>query len=279
MQKANEKTSEKTKPSVKKNKDKIKPIKKPYLTGRPFGRQVFSRLWRVVGLYVLFVFLYLILGTALTFGNTVLRVSVNVLLFLAMCALTYMEGLRNGDADVAFAEIAYTRRENGKNVDEEDLQKCFHPLKGFVTAILGALPFLLCALVYALIVHKQTYQLQSLPSWVGSYSTAEDIMLPLSYYQREVSLGLEGVLRIVVRLMIYPFVNMVGASNINGMYLMDRISPLIVLIPALTYGFGYLYGPSSRALTHGSIASNRRKQKRRQRRERKARQKQGNELI
>ena len=265
---------------VKKSSQKIELVKKPYLKGSVFSPRIIKTGLKLLAYELLFVFLNLLLGSALSFeGSLFLRIATNALLVAACAAIVYMDGARAGDADVAFAEIAYGRKESGKEIASSDLDRCYHPGKGFATVAVGTSIIFIIAAVYALIAEKQVYTLQALPSWVSAFSSQQEIALPLQYYSTPYSMQLVDVLRIIIRACIYPFVNMAGIRNKDALLLIDRLSPLLILIPHLFYAIGYLQGPRSRAMVHGSIASNTRKKQRRDKRERKARQEKTNQLI
>ena len=54
--------------------------------------------------------------------------------------------------------------------------------------------------------------------------------------------------------------------------LLERLSPVVTMIPALVYGVGYTMGTQERAAVHGNIALGKKKQLKKQRKERRARQ-------
>ena len=68
-----------------------------------------------------------------------------------------------------------------------------------------------------------------------------------------------------------PFISMCGAENKDIILIVEKLSPVLVLLPALAYGIGYLQGPAMRKRVHTEIAANRRKRMLREKRERKAR--------
>lgn len=272
MQKNQSKTS--------KNNQKVKPVKKPYLTGPVFSKRVMRSGLKLLAYELLFVFLNILLGSSLSFESSVfLRVLTNSLLVAACAALIYMDGAKAGDADVAFGEIAYTRKEAGKQISKADLERCYHAGKGFMAVLFGAGLLVIVAAFYALMAQKQVYTLQSLPSWVSAFSSQQDVVLPLQYYNTAYSMTIADVLRIIVRACIYPFVNIAGVRNADALLLVDRLSPLLILLPYLFYGVGYLQGPRSRALVHGSIASDSKRRQRREKRERRARQQKNNQIV
>ena len=71
--------------------------------------------------------------------------------------------------------------------------------------------------------------------------------------------------------MVMPFVNIAGAGNKAGILLIERLSPLILLLPAASYGTGYLTGRNIRTQVHTAISTNDRKRIRRENRRRAAR--------
>ena len=86
-------------------------------------------------------------------------------------------------------------------------------------------------------------------------------MLPLQYYQATEPFTAGVVLRVIMRLLLYPYINLVGARNASLTLLVDRLSPLALLVPYLGYVVGYLRGRHSRAMLHGSMAARKAKAK------------------
>lgn len=82
--------------------------------------------------------------------------------------------------------------------------------------------------------------------------------------------------------MIFPFANIATTDNADALLLVDRLSPLLICLPALGFPLGYLTGPRSRALVHGDIATSTKRYDRRRNKAikaRKARTEKKNELI
>ncbi|NLW21294.1 MAG: hypothetical protein GXY84_08005 [Clostridiales bacterium] len=254
-------------------------VKKPYLKGRAFSPLAIRRGLRVLSYLLVSAVLYFFLGQLMVIDLTWLRVLINLGVISAFCALLFGTGARDGEGDVSFAEIAWNRREQGQTVSQDDLAKCFHPLKGFVTALAGALPLVLLCLVYALMAVKDTYTLGALPGWLAGYQQRADIGLALSYYHDRAGFGLNDLLRLVVRLLVFPFVNMVGSRNVEGLLLIERLSPLLVLVPPLFYGLGYWRGENYRARVHGGIAANARRQARRRKKKQQPRRQEPRQLV
>ena len=253
-----------------KKKNQPTPVYKPYLKGNPVSALAAKRGLKVLGLILVFAFFGVLASGVFGFDSIVLRVALNGILLLFGAGLMYNEGARQGENDVTFAEIALNRQNEGKEISKTDRDTCFHPLKGWFTALVGVAPFLLITVVYALIATRQHYALGALPSWVSAYEGQQEIGGALAYYHQGTPAGLEDFLRLGVRLLLFPYMNMLGAGNYDRLYLLDKLSPLLLLIVPACYGLGYLRGPQLRALVHGNIRMARR---RRNRSERKAREK------
>lgn len=256
--------------NAKKNKG-MKPVYKPYLRGNVVSRVAAKRAVKVLGFMVMFVFVYLMLGGALTFDNTILRVAANLGLLLAGMLLLYNEGANQGETDVGFGEITQKRLDEGKNVPESEHDLCYHPLKGTFSAAIAAIPFFVVCLVFAIVAQKQGYVLGVLPSWVTAYESQTEVAQALAYYSVATPMTLESILRVIVRMLIFPFVTMVGVNSNDMMYLVDKLSPILCLVMPAAYAVGYLRGPFLRALVHGNIRMSRRKHNRREQKARKER--------
>ena len=246
-----------------KGKPKAEIVYRPYLKGRAISLLAARRGLRILAYQVAFAFIFLMIGPLLTFDSLVLRLITNLAMVAGLMALLYAEGTRAGVEDISFAQIALQRQQDGKTIEGRELDRCYHPAKGFVIAVLGALPLLLISLVFALTVQPRQYVLGGLPDWVSAYERRAEIGLALSYYHEQRVLALPDMLGIAVRLFILPFINTVGQDAKGALYLLDKLSPLIVLLPGCAYGIGYLRGPALRAQVHGAIESNSRRRQRR----------------
>ncbi len=247
-------------------------IYKPYVTGVWASAFAARRGLKLLLYELLFMFLFIIVGGVLTFDSFPLRLIANALVLMACASFLYIDGSRHGESDVAFAEILQGHKDAGKQVAQSDLPRCFHPLKGVFTAACCALPLVLLCAVHAATAQVQSYTLQSLPSWVSAFSGQNDIGAALSYYGETPTLGALDVLRVIVRLLIYPFVNIVGVDDRFGLLMMDKLSPLLVLLIPAGYPLGYLQGRRIRAMVHGDIATDAKKRKRKAAKARRARQ-------
>jgi hypothetical protein len=250
--------------TARKGKPRQDIVFKPYLKGHAVSLPAAKRGLRILAYQIAFAFLFLLIGPLFNFESLVLRLLINLAMVTSLMVLLYIEGTRAGVEDVSFAQIALQRQQNGKTIDVRELNRCYHPAKGFVTALLGTLPLLLISLLFALTVQPRQYVLGPLPDWVAAYERRADIGLALSYYHEQRSLTLPDLLGIAVRLFILPFINMVSQNDTRALCLVDRLSPLLILLPPCAYGTGYLRGPVLRARVHGAIESdNRRRQRRR----------------
>lgn len=266
----------------KKQKKKRELVFKPYLRGSWHGKDAVKKGLKILMYYLLFLFLFLVVGMVLNSQTPVLSWIANLVMVAVCGMLLYTDGAREGESQAALGEIACARQEAGKEVSLAEREKCFHPLKGWFSMLVGVLLPLLICLVYALMAKKQVYQLQALPEWVTSFEKGGEVLLPLSYYQELPGLEIADYLRMIVRLLILPFSHIGQLYGADGLLTVDRLSPLLVCLPALGYPLGYLTGPRSRAMVHGDIRSSEKKIQRRRSRAIKAsrrRTEKKNELI
>ena len=247
-----------------KQKGKIKLIQKPFLTGQPTDSTSVKRSLSVLGTIVISMFIYLVAGPVLMIENLVLRVLIAIAFEGMFVALCYSNGLNAGFADVTFSEIAYQRREDGKPLEADEEKKCFNRLKGLISGLIGCLPLFFAALALAVFTKPQWYTLSALPSWISALERRTEIGNALLMYHQDIGFGILEIIRILVRLAVMPFVTMVGAENVMGVVWVERLSPLVLLLPGIGYGIGYLGGPKARARVHGDIAASVRRKKKRE---------------
>ena len=259
---------------MKKKAQKIEKVKKPYIKGDIFDRTTLPGALKFFGGTVVMAVLFLIVGVMMTWDTQWLSIVINTLIVLAAYLLFHQIGTSAGADAVNQGEIMYAREEKGRPVAAWERSMCYHPLKGFLSALIGSIPLVLCSLVLALIAQRQMSNLGTLPSWLSGIEGREEIGLALAYYHETGSMTLESVLRLIVRMTTMPFVNMIGAGDKDGMLLLERISPLLNLLPAVAYGIGYMGGVSVRTSIHTNIALGKKKAKRKQAKERRARRQQ-----
>ncbi len=265
------------------NKKKKPLVYKPYTKGNVWLGSNIRNALKIFCYLAFFTILYVIVGSTMAIGGALVRVLINVAVLFVCGGVLYTNGVKAGATEVNMGEIVHTRLQEGKEVSEKDRKECFHPLRGFVILALVAVPVLMITLPNAFTAQKQYYALQALPSWVESYQGHDEIYTPLDYYRNGGGMDLMSILQLVSRLLVYPFVCMAGTENLDLILLIDRLSPVLALVPALAYPLGYLTGPYERARVHGDIARNTRKHNRRKKKEimarRAQRQQKKNELI
>ena len=254
----------------KKNKP-VQPVTKPFLKGSPYDERTVRAALGFFGLVAISILMGFLVSSMMNFGAAWLRILLNIVVEALILVVFFNQAAGRGADAVARGEILYQRQEKGQTVSASEKAVCFHPLKGFLTGILGTLPLLICAILLALTTSVQHTGAGALPSWLNIYERRAEVGDPLVAYTVTNGMGLTDVVRLITRVGIMPFVSMVGAENRFGMLLLERLSPLVVLLPAAAYGCGYLSGVSTRTRVHTEIATNDRKRKRREKKERKLR--------
>ncbi len=237
------------------NKSGNTPIRKPYLTGSVTDSTTLKSALMFFGSLMGCTLIFLILGGIAAGATSLIGTVMNVMLLLMMAVIYFYSGMSGGEAAVAQSEVMQRRLDTGREITAAERARCFHPLKGFVKALLGSLPVFLVALVFALIARRQMYIPGALPSWVTGMTSRADILQPLTVYTNSAPLSAESILRIAVRMMIMPWLSFAGLENMDALLTMERCSPILVLVPALCYGFGYMGGVRARAKVHGDIAA------------------------
>lgn len=258
--------------SVNKRKPPVQPVHRPVVTGSWHGKDA-VKLGRKVMLSLLIAsVLYLVLGSLLSFGSVAVRCVFCVLLVSAAFFSFFSQGQASGQADAAFSEIMFARQTEGNPVDAMDRERCFHPAKGFFAACLGAVPFVLVALVFACLTKPVEYSLGVLPGWLQGLSRQSEFGDALRYYTNQPGMGAMEIARILVRGMVMPFVNVAVSLDNSAVLWVERLSPLLVLIAPLGFGFGYRDGLRIRMRINTGIAIGDEAKRRKERRERKRRQ-------
>lgn len=260
-------------------KKKPKIVTKPLLTGSLTDSATAKRALRVAGSLLVTVFIYLVFGSILIIENLFFRLLANGALVIMCAGLLYMSGASQGESDAAFGEIMYQRTQEDKPVPGSERARCFHPAKGLVTALIGASPYVLIALIAAVTAQLATYSLGALPGWLSAYQRQGEIGNALRYYEMGAAFGAIDIIQLAARLMILPYVSMVGAGNAAAVLWVQRLAPLLVLLIPAGYALGYLRGRELRARVHTSIAQSRRKKKTRDKKERRQRQQKGPEQL
>ena len=220
-------------------KTKTREVQKPFLKGTAIDERTPMNGLKMFGTVLLVLFVSLIVSLTASFDNGILRTLINISVIILALIIFFNNGSKKGAEDVAKGEILWQRQENKKPFSESERRLCFHPMKGYVTGMIGLIPFFLIALILALNTTVRTTDSGALPSWMQAYVSRSDIGDALVNYTNPQGMQVMDYLRAAVRLMILPFINIVGSSNNNGLLLIERLSPLIMLLPAAAYGTGY----------------------------------------
>lgn len=255
-----------------KKKKPVQLVSKPYLKGEPLDKSCgktclffcLSTFGSMLGL--------LLVGGMMMWSNQLLLIGSNVLLLLCVYAIYFYSGASKGTVAVNAGEILYNRREKGLSVDETERRACYHRAKGFLIGLVGSIPVFVCAVVLACTAQRQLTGYGVLPGWTSGILSQADVGNALAYYQIGEALTLTDVLRMMIRMMLMPLVNLIGAENQDGLLLLERFSPLLVLLPAMSYGIGYTRGVAVRAKVHTDIAQSKRRARKKQQKQQKQRQ-------
>lgn len=247
-------------------------VKKPIIPGSWHGRDAWKlalgRMLTFVGISLV----YLITGALLSFDSFWLRAVMAVMVLLAVASHQYASGVGKGQKDAAYGEIIHARRESGYPVPEKECERSFHSFKGFFAVLVGSLPFMLLALVFAFITSEPHYELGVLPTWTESLMQQTEFGTGLAYYQTQTGMTAVDVMRIIDRSMVMPFVTIAAGVSAKATLLVERLSPLLILVAPIWYGTGYAQGLKYRARINTGIQMGDEKKKRRERKERRQRQ-------
>lgn len=247
-------------------------VRKPIIPGSWHGRDAwklaFKRMLSFLGITVL----YVIAGALLSFDSLWARVAIAVMIVGSTLYYQVGVGISQGQSDAAFGEILYSRRESGKPVSDSECEHSFHRLKGLFAVAVGCLPFVLFAIVFACLAQKSAYRLGTLPAWTESLLRQTEFGTGLSYYAHQPGASAVDVMRIIDRAMIMPFVNVAISFGADAVLLVERLSPVLILIAPLGYAFGYMQGLNERARINTGIKMGDDKKKRREKKARKQRQ-------
>ena len=249
---------------------------KPYMSGSAFDQETMKKSIIFFGSLVMVFFLILLICSMATFDQIILRAAVNLIVEAAVILVFYNNGISHGTNAVSRGEIAWQSQEKGREISPAERKLCYHPMKGFLIGLLGTMPFLILGLILAVTTKAQTASQGTVPSWLQGYLGRSEIGGALVAYTEPKGLDAMDMIRIIVRIAVLPFINLVGASNYGAVLWVERLSPLIILVPAISYGLGYTRGPSVRSRVLTEIAENAKKRQRRERKERRMRRMGGN---
>lgn len=255
-----------------KTKKQQEPVVKPILRGEWNTKET----WKLVPkrflstLLVAVVFVFFSVMASL--DNPILRIIISAAVILLVFYYQCTKGMEIGEKDAAFSEIMYERGQESRPVTAEDRGRCYHPLRGFAATFVGVLPFVILCIVYAFTAKRWSYELGVLPSWMDHMLAQNELGDALSYYNASRSMGVSDVLRIIVRCLIMPYINIAGVFGNDAILLAERLSPLLVLIAPMGYGLGYTRGPALRTRINTGIRQGVEKKKHKEMKARKKRQ-------
>lgn len=254
-------------------KKKIAPVKKPYLTGTIVDKTTLGGAVKTFFFSVFMCVAFFLITFISNWNSTFLNVVTGLLMLFVTFLIFFQSGMRLGTDAVNQGEIMYQRQEKGRPVADWERKLCYHPLKGFTHALLGFLPLIILTLVYALIARIEKTAIGVPPAWLDQHMSNPEIAAPLQYYYQDPKMTIDVILRPISRASVIPYLKLfdVGYSK-PGKLLLDRLTPVLNLLPVIVYGVGYAWGTKVRTAVHTNIAMGKQKQKRRQAKERKARQ-------
>ncbi len=224
-------------------KKPVKVITEPYLSGSMTDATTFKSALAFFGGQVALMLFYLFIGSMMVMDSQVFTIVVNVLLVAVAWYACYQRGAVNGTEGVYKGEILHQRRERGHEVTAADTARCYHPLKGLISALLGTSPIFLCACALALTTQEVV------PGAANEVLTVTDF------------------LRMVVRMALLPLIHFAGLNSTAAHLVLEQLSPLLVLLPAGMYALGYSRGPAIRTRIHTDIYLGKRRQLKKQKRE------------
>ena len=239
-----------------------KPVsKKPYLTGTPLDSSCIGGALRFFLYLLMMAIAFLFLGAVLSFDSFTLRLIINLAVVLLLLTVMFQSGAAAGSVAVSAGELAYQRKESNRMLNDAEIRACYHPLKGFLTALIGSLPLLIAATVLACTAQRQ----------MTSMMDNVDNGAALAVYAQDGGVAGMTILRMVIRTCILPAVNIVGATNSDAMLRLEQFSPLLCCLPMIAYGLGYPQGVRIRTQVQADIAAGKRKARKKANKERKQR--------
>ena len=255
--------------SKKKKKTVAQP--KPYLKGKACDSRFFKSALGFLGTMAVLIFVSFLVCSFTGFDIAVLRIALNILIIGGILYVFFSRGVSQGTEVTARSENYYNRQSKGMDITENETALCFHPCKGFLYALAGSALFIIPAVILALLTEKQVTGYGVLPQWMDSYLRRTEIGGPLAAYVTREGMSFIDIVRVIVRISVMPAVSMIGAENADAILVLERLSPVLLCLPAAAYGLGYSRGPGERAKVHAEIAENARKSRRREKIERKKR--------
>ena len=257
----------------KQNSGKSVPIvKKPFVTGSPVDEHTLKNSLLFFGSLLLTSLFSFIVCASTGAAGLIIRLLINALIIIVILSVYFNSGTNQGADAVARGEILYQKQESSQTFSQKEKSVSFHKAKGFLVGIFGTLPLLILALIFAFCTSAALTDAGGLPSWMQAYTRKSDIGNALVQYLQPEGMSFVDYLRVIVRVCLIPYVNMIGYSSKEGLLVLERLSPLLIMLPAAAYGTGYLSGRSIRDRIHSVISVNEKKRRKRETRKRMERQ-------
>ena len=214
-------------------------------------KRVMRSALKLFGYQIAVTFLGLMITPMLMDASDIIRIPVIAALLLLVAFFLFMDGAGQGEMDAAKTEALKKLEKAGKyDASPEELAGRFSRTKGVLTALIAALPFTLIALYVSLTTTPYVYSLQDVPSWLMGYLQRPEIGAPLQYTSHIVIAStLTDYFRVVIRLVLFPFVALLGSMSDEVAYTFDRLSPVLTLLMPMFSAIGYQFGPMRRAKT------------------------------
>ena len=254
-----------------KGKSSTKEVQKPFLTGNAFDERTLKGSLAFFGTMLVVILVAFIACASAAFDSFLLRVLLNGAAIILALVIFFNSGSKRGTDDVTRGEILWQKQEKGREFSPSEQKLCFHTAKGYIIALTGTVPFIVLAVILALRTSVQMTGSGTLPSWMQAYTGRSEIGAALVNYTQPEGMQIIDYIRALVRIMILPFINITGSGNKEAIVTIERLSPLILLLPAVAYGTGYLGGRKVRAQIHTAISENDKKRIRKEQKRRKAR--------
>ena len=249
-----------------------RPVQKPFLTGSPADERIWKDSLLFFGGLLLSCLFSFLLCTLTGISSTVFRIVLNAAVIAAILVLFFNAGTHQGSDAVARGEILYQKEQRGTSFSKTEKDLCFHPLKGFLIGLIGTLPLLILTVIFSLNARAAVTGAGALPSWMQAYTRRNDIAQALVSYLKPEAMSPVDYMRIAVRICIMPYVNLVGYTNKAALLVLEKLSPLIILLPAASFGTGYLSGRGIRTRIHTAISESNSRRIRKEKKARAARQ-------
>lgn len=228
--------------------------RKPFVKGSPADENSLRQMLKFFGGLLLCGFMTFLVCSMTSFKSGFLRIPVNLAVEVLILLIFHSKGVTLGTDGVIKGEILYKHLERGQEAAPGERRIPFHPFKGFLIGLGGTSVLFILAVILAATAEKQMTGPGTLPSWTEALMRRSEISAPLTAYSQEMPLSFTDFVRIAVRIMMMPFVSMAGSENRDLLLLLERLSPLIMLLPAAAFGIGYLHGPAVRTGVHTDIA-------------------------